>query len=132
MIKKCNFVLLGHLQVFDEPLSSLYSETNSKKLYLFVRLFNEDDQESYVLCDISPIMVVSYMDGKIGLDEIFSKNQTYYYEKKNEELAFSDFSFIENNKAVEFLKMDGLDDYFDKSLSYKSVPLKQYLCNTLR
>lgn len=127
MEKNNNFELVGHLQVMDEPLSSLYADKVSGNMYIFVRIFEDMDNASFVLSEVSPSIVVDYMDGKVGLKSIFSNHKAYYYVYQNKQLSLSDFRPLTNEDATSRLSMDGLDDMYDRTLSYRSVPLKQYL-----
>lgn len=127
MEKNNNFELVGHLQVMEEPLSSLYADKGSGIMYIFVRIFEDMDNESFILSEVSPSVIVDYMDGKVGLKSIFSNHKAYYYINNNTQLSLSDFHPLTNEDATSRLSMDGLDDLYDRSLSYRSVPLKQYL-----
>lgn len=127
MNKKENISLLGHLQVLDEPLSSLYADRSRGVLYLFVRLFEETPVSTFVLTEVTPVQVMDYMEGRLGLSGIFGKSKSYYYEKIHVELDVADFLPLSKAKAREKLSCDGLDDKFDMQLAYRSVPLKQYL-----
>lgn len=127
MEKNNNFELIGHLQVMEEPLSSLYADKVSGNMYIFVRIFEDMDNASFVLSEVSPSIVVDYMDGKVGLKSIFSNHKAYYYVYQNKQLSLSDFRPLTNEDATSRLSMDGLDDMYDRTLSYRSVPLKQYL-----
>ena len=66
-----DMILVGHLQVMDKPLSSLYSERKTGKFFISVRLYEGNDDESYMFTEIAPISVLKYMDGQLGLKEIF-------------------------------------------------------------
>ena len=122
-----NISLLGHLRVLDEPLSSLYADRSRGVLYLFVRLFEETPVSTFVLTEVTPVQVMDYMEGRLGLSGIFGKSKSYYYEEMHVELDLADFLPLSKAKAREKLSCDGLDDKFDTQLAYRSVPLKQYL-----
>lgn len=126
-MKKSNFELLGHLQVMEEPLSSLYTDKLSGVMYIFVRLFENMDDPSFVLSEVSPSTVVDYMEGKVGLTSIFQNNKAYYYRHQHDVLSTTDFKPLTREDATHRLNLDGLDDLYDKTLSYRSVPLMQYL-----
>lgn len=127
MNKKENISLLGHLQVLDEPLSSLYADRTRGVLYLFVRLFEETPVSTFVLTEVTPVQVMDYMEGRLGLSSIFGKSKAYYYKEAHLTLEASDFTPLSKTKAREKLNSDGLEDLFDSQLAYRSVPLKQYL-----
>jgi hypothetical protein len=127
MKKNEDFQLVGHLQVMDEPLSSLYIDKVSGLLYLFVRVFEDTNIGTFVLTVVSPLQIVDYMEGRVGLRGIFSNTKSYYYQHQNDVLSASDFKLLPPDKVDEKLESDGLDDKFDRHLSYRMVPLKQYL-----
>lgn len=127
MRKNEEFQLVGHLQVMEEPLSSLYLDKVSGLLYLFVRVFENTGKSSYILTMVSPLQVVDYMEGRIGLHGIFNNGKSYYYQHRNNVLNTSNFKLLAPDKVDEKLESDGLNDKFDSRLSYRMVPLKQYL-----
>ncbi len=127
MNKNNGFRLVGHLQVLDEPLSSLYTDCSSGLYYLFVRLFEDTQFSTFVLTEVTPHEVVDYMEGRIGLRGMFSHGASYYYQNHGEELRTSDFKRLSSANAFKKLKLDGLEDNFDRHLAYRMVPLKQYL-----
>ena len=127
MKKNETISLLGHLQVLDEPLSSLYTDRSRGVLYLFVRLFEETPVSTFVLTEVTPAQVMDYMEGRLGLSSIFNKNKAYYYEEVHVSLDASDFTPITKANARKKLSSDGLEDMFDMQLAYRSVPLKQYI-----
>lgn len=126
-----NISLLGHLQVLDEPLSSLYADHSRGVLYLFVRLFEETPASTFVLTEVTPVQVMDYMEGRIGLNGIFGRNKSYYYKEIHVTLDAADFLPLTKAKAREKLSCNGLNDKFDTQLAYRSVPLKQYLRNMM-
>lgn len=127
MRKNEDFRLVGHLQVMEEPLSSLYMDNISGLFYLFVRLFEETTFSTFILTEVAPHEVVDYMEGRLGLRGIFSLRDAYYYQHQSEKLHSSDFKLLSIDKTFEMLEADGLDDKFDRHLSYRMVPMKQYL-----
>ena len=102
--KNEDFILVGHLQVLDEALSSLYSDRNSGQFFLFVRVYEDEDDNTFVLAQVQPSVVLDYIDGKVGLKQIFSLSPSY---RK--------------------LQDDGLDDTFNIALADNSVGIKNYL-----
>lgn len=64
MKKKKNedFILVGHLQVLDEALSSLYSDRKSGQYFLFVRVYEDDNDNTFVLTQVQPSVVLDYID----------------------------------------------------------------------
>ena len=126
-----DMILIGHLQVMDKPLSSLYSERETGKFFISVRLYEDNDDESYMFTEIAPISVLKYMDGQIGLKEIFCMVPSFYYRKNNHRyLSMKFFQPLSLEESCRKLINEGsLDDMFDKNLAYKSVSLKNYLRN---
>lgn len=123
--------LLGHLQVLDEPLSSLYADRTRGVLYLFVRLFEATPVSTFILTEVTPTQVMDYMEGRLGLNGIFKNNKAFYYVGVHVTLNATDFKPLTKAKACEKLGNNGLDDMFDRQLAYRSVPLKQYLRNMM-
>ena len=57
-----DFVLVGHLQVLDEALSSLYVERVSGRYFLFVRIYENNDDDTFVLAQVRPSTIIDYID----------------------------------------------------------------------
>ena len=74
-----DIILVGHLQVLDEALSSLYSDRRSGQYFLFVRVYEDNDDNTFVLTQVQPSLVLDYIDGKVGLKKIFSFSPSFYY-----------------------------------------------------
>lgn len=128
MKKNEDLTLVGHLQVLDEALSSLYSDRKSGQYFLFVRLYEDDADDSYVLTTVKPSTVVDYIDGKVGLSQIFSNSPSFYYKHDGKGgLRRIDFVPIDNKEANVKLQEDGLDDTFNMALANNSVGIKNYL-----
>lgn len=128
MKKNEDLILVGHLQVLDEALSSLYSDRKSGQYFLFVRLYEDDADDSYVLTTVKPSTVVDYIDGKVGLSQIFSNSPSFYYKHDGKcGLSRIDFVPIDNKEANVKLQEDGLDDTFNVALANNSVGIKNYL-----
>ena len=127
---KTSMKLIGHLQVLDEPLSSLYADMDTGKYFLFVRVYEDTDDDTYVLSEVRPSSVLNYMNGVIGLRSMFENTHTYYYRHTNrKELCSSDMQPLAIEQVRIKLECDGLEDAFDKTLAYRSVSLKHYLIN---
>lgn len=123
---KNSMKLVGHLQVLDEPLSSLYSDQSTGQYFLFVRTYENTADTTYVLSEVKPLDVISYIDGKIGLTSIFTSNKCFYYIHR-EKLTTSRLKPINKEIAMKMLEDDGLEDRFDKTLSCSSMSIKKYL-----
>ena len=120
-------ILVGHLQVMDEPLSSLYVSHATGCYYLAVRTYLAENEETFVMSKVVPQLVLDYMEGHLGLHSIFSSNNAYQYSHRNRELCEADMNPIDSVTAVELLGNDGLDDMYDKHLAYKGWAVKSYL-----
>lgn len=128
--KNEDFILVGHLQVLDEALSSLYAERKSGLFFLFVRIYENNDDNTFVLTQVKPYTVVDYIDGKVGLKRIFSNSQSFYYKYSGHGgVRRKDFVPINHDEANLMLQEDGLDDTFSMALADNSVGIKEYLRN---
>ena len=123
-----DFVLVGHLQVLDEALSSLYTERVSGRYFLFVRIYEDNDDDTFVLAQVRPSTVIDYIDGKVGLKRIFALSPSFYYKHRGGAgLHQRDFVPIAHNEVGRMLQEDGLDDLFSTALACNSVGIKDYL-----
>lgn len=130
MKKKKNedFILVGHLQVLDEALSSLYSDRKSGQYFLFVRVYEDDNDNTFVLTQVQPSVVLDYIDGKVGLKQIFSLSPSYFYKQVVQScMRREDFVPIDNQEVDRKLQDDGLDDTFNMALTNNSVGIRNYL-----
>lgn len=134
MKKKKNedFILVGHLQVLDEALSSLYSDRKSGQYFLFVRVYEDDNDNTFVLTQVQPSVVLDYIDGKVGLKQIFSLSPSYFYKQVVQNcMRREDFVPIDNQEVDRKLQDDGLDDTFNMALANNSVGIRNYLRNVV-
>lgn len=130
MRTKEDFLLVGHLQVMEEPLSSLYTDSISGKFFLFVRICEGLTDDAFILSEVKPASVLEYMNGHLGLKSIFSNSPTYYYKRGEEtSLASNLFSPLSQKQAVSRINDEYPNDMFDRRLAYRSVSLKNYLKN---
>lgn len=130
MKKKKNedFILVGHLQVLDEALSSLYSDRKSGQYFLFVRVYEDGNDDTFVLTQVQPSVVLDYIDGKVGLKQIFSLSPSYFYKQVVQNcMRREDFVPIDNQEVDRKLQDDGLDDTFNMALANNSVGIRNYL-----
>ena len=126
-----DMILVGHLQVMDEPLSSLYSERKSGKFFISIRLYEDSEDESYMFAEIAPKSVLEYMNGRLGLKEIFCMVPSFYFRKSDtQSLSMESFQPLSLEDSCRmFTDEASLGDMFDDNLAYKSVSLKNYLRN---
>ena len=125
------FILIGHLQVMDEPLSSLYAELASGKYFLSVRLYEDTEDKSYLFSEVVPELVLKYMNGQLGLTTLFETRPTFYYRVNNlNTISSKDFIPLSKQESCRKLLADGsLDEMYDNHLAYRSINLKRYLTN---
>lgn len=120
--------LVGHLQVMDEPLASLYVDHASGRYYLLVRLYVNVTKPTFLVAQVSLCQIQKYMRQEIGLNDIFSHSKAYLFSAMNMlEFNSSMLLPLQRAKALELLEKDEVDDFFDKQLSYKYVALKNYI-----
>jgi len=131
MIQHDDFILIGHLQVMDEPLSSLYTDRLNGKYFLSVRLYEDIEDESFLFSEVVPELVLKYMSGQLGLMALFETEPSFYYRVEGRRvLHFKNFLPLSREEGCKRLLEDGsLDDMYDKQLAYRSVNLKNYLTN---
>lgn len=123
--------LIGHLQVMDEPLSSLYYECKIGRFFISIRLYEDNDVESYMFAEITPKSVLEYMNGKLGLKDIFCVVPSFYFSMSNTcSLSLESLQPLSLEDSCRlFTDEASLGDMFDINLAYKSVSLKNCLRN---
>lgn len=124
-------VLIEHLQVMDEPLSSLYADRESGKYFLSVRLYENIKDKSYLFSEVVPKLVLKYMMGQLGLKTLFETEPSFYYRVGDKRvLSLRNFIPLSREESCKILSEDGsLDDMYDIHLAYRSTNLKKYLTN---
>ena len=125
------FVLIEHLQVTDEPLSSLYANSENGKFFISVRLDENIECESYLFSEVVPELVLKYMNRQLGLKALFESEPSFYYRVQGQQvLSLKDFFPLSYEESCRRLSADGsLADMYDIHLSYRSVNLKKFLSN---
>lgn len=114
--------------MLDEALSSLYSDRKSGQYFLFVRVYEDDNDNTFVLTQVQPSVVLDYIDGKVGLKQIFSLSPSYFYKQVVQNcMRREDFVPIDNQEVDRKLQDDGLDDTFNMALANNSVGIRNYL-----
>ena len=120
--------LVGHLQVMDEPLSSLYVDPASGRYYLLIRLYVNVTKPTFLVVEASLSKVLEYMKQEIGLIDMFNKSKIFLYSTSDySKFIISMLMPLSRNKALHLLKIDGIENLFDKHLSHKYVALKNYI-----
>ena len=125
------FVLIEHLQVMEEPLSSLYADRYSGKYFLSVRLYENIEEESYLFSEVAPELVLKYMSQQLGLKALFQTNRSFYFRTNNHQiLSPTNFTLLSSEESSRRLSTESsLDDMYDIHLAYRSAYLKRYLTN---
>lgn len=127
-----DMVLLGHLQVCEDVMTSVYHNRRIDKYYLSIRLFQFDDKEKYLILDVSPDDILKHMNGDIGL-LYFTMNRKGYLYDHTEHISLKTENMvpISNEECRELFYDSSVENRFNKDFAYKSVSLKQYLINLL-
>jgi len=121
-----NFRLIGHLQVIDEPLVSLYTNLGDSKLYLFVRDYEHDG--AFMLAEVKANDVLEYFENKLGLFSLFNSRIGYsYLSHEGCVLSTHDFIPINNIEKERFLHNVQSFDMFDKMYGLDEVFTRHYL-----
>lgn len=123
------FKLVGHLQVLDEPLASLYVNMADGCMYCFVRIYDENSDDAlFVLSLVDASEMMDYMEGRVGLSGLFSDNQNYYFNASHhDKLSYLYFEPRDKQTVLNLLTKGGLKDRYDKSLGYRRTSLMRYL-----
>ena len=122
--------LIGHLQVLDVPLVSLYYDKDTDKHYLAISLLEKEIDNSYLFAEILPINVYNYISRKISLVTIILNcDKVYYYVSSGKkDLCFAHLKEVFTNEAlITFNENFGGDEMFNHHLSYKTYGMKEYL-----
>lgn len=122
--------LVGHIQVLDVPLVSLYYDTASDRYFVAITLFGCDEMYAYLFVDITVETALKYMREEITMLTILALSKNYYYYKNygNKDLELSDLRPISKINAYRlFSKEAGVKPEYDRQLAYKSVGLKNFL-----
>ncbi|MCQ2133996.1 MAG: hypothetical protein MJY88_03420 [Bacteroidales bacterium] len=118
------FNLVGHLQVTDTPLLSLYVDVETSFLYFFLRACEED----YILKKIDPNVVIDYMDCKVGLSSIFGTEGCYMFHKtKKRPLSSTYFTLISEGEIKQKMAPFKMFDIYDDMFGYDEVIARHYI-----
>lgn len=121
-----NFRLIGHLQVIDEPLVSLYTNLRDNRLYLFVRNYEYDG--AFILAEVKASDVLEYFENKLGLKSLFNSRIGYsYLSQEGRLLSSNDFTPINNKEKERFLNNVQPFDMFDEMYGLDEVFTRHYL-----
>ena len=117
-----NIRLVGDLQDYGTPYSSLYVDVRSRKLYMFVRISSPDTEPvECAATEVSAKDVSDYMAGAVGLSHFFKSSNYGFVElgKHN----------IKNLPVTESLPDERMKrlDYFDSEYCHDDVWLEIFL-----
>ena len=116
--------LVGHLQVTDQPLLSLYVTQSGETLFFFYRLRKNE----YYLTEVTPSDVIAYLDEKMGLLQIFMASDDYlYHHKSRHAAATSDFISIDETKRNELQRRIRNFDVYDDLFGLDEIKVRHYL-----
>lgn len=125
-MKKENNILelVGHLQVTDQPLLSLYVTQGGDTLFFFYRL----KKNEYYLTEVTPTEVIAYLDDKMGLLQIFMASDDYlYHHKSSHAAATSDFISVDEAKRNELQRRIRNFDMYDDLFGLDEIKVRHYL-----
>lgn len=116
--------LIGHLQVIDRPLLSLYVTQSGDGLFLFYHL----KRNEYYLTKVTPREVIAYLDEKLGLVQIYMESDDYLYRHRSKcSATTSDFVKIDNERKNELRdKMESFNMY-DEVFGLDEIKVRHYL-----
>lgn len=116
--------LVGHLQVTDQPLLSLYVTQSGEALFFFYRL----KRNEYYLTQVTPCEVIAYLDDKLGLAQIFTESEDYlYHHRARHTASTSDFLRIEDTKREELQSRIKSFDRYDDVFGLDEIRVRHYL-----
>ena len=117
-----NIRLVGDLQDYGVPYSSLYIDIESRKLYIFVRVSPPDC--SPIECaatEVSPQDINEYIDENIGISTFFERQDYGFVKLENGQIKHS--SLLEDLPDERMKKMN----YVDPDFYYDEVWLEVFL-----
>ena len=125
MKKETNRLLLvGHLQVTDQPLLSLYVTQSGDALFFFYRLRRNE----YYLTKVTAGEVLAYLNEQMGLIQIFSESADYlYYHKSRHTARTTDFVPIDVEKRNKLQTEMKVFDKYDEVFGLDEIKVRHYL-----
>ncbi|MBR1642072.1 MAG: hypothetical protein IJ683_07110 [Butyrivibrio sp.] len=116
--------LVGHLQVTDQPLLSLYVTQRGDALFFFYRL----KRNEYYLTRVKPSDVIAYLDEKMGLLQIFMASDDYLYHHKTRHSAVTtDFITIDDAKRNELQHCIESFNMYDDLFGMDEIKVRHYI-----
>ena len=116
--------LVGHLQVIDQPLLSLYVTQSGDALFFFYRL----KKNEYYLTKVKPSDVIAYLDEKMGLLQIFMASDDYVCHHKSRHAAVTtDFITIDDAKRNELQHCIESFNMYDDLFGLDEIKVRHYI-----
>lgn len=116
--------LVGHLQVTDQPLLSLYVTQSGDALFFFYRM----KRNEYYLTQVTPHEVIAYLDEKLGLVQIYMESEGYVYRHRSSRSAMtSDFLEIDGPRREEMQRRIKSFDRYDDVFGLDEIRVRHYL-----
>ena len=116
--------LVGHLQVTDQPLLSLYVTQSGDALFFFYRL----KRNEYYLTKVTPSEVIAYLDEKIGLLQIYMASDDYmYHHKSRHAAATTDFITIDDVKRNELQHCIESFNMYDDLFGLDEIKVRHFI-----
>lgn len=117
-----NIKYVGTLQDLGRPYSMLFVDKENRQLYFLVRL-SDDKPEDFLVVNVSPDEIKSYMDESIGLLNLMSEKTYYIASLRNNKIYFEEEQ-IENFTPTERMKQMNT---FDPELCEDDIWLEVFL-----
>lgn len=117
-------VLVGHLQVTDQPLLSLYVTQSGELLFFFYRM----KKNEYYLTQVTPHEVIAYLDEKMGLVQIYGESEDYVYHHRSSHSAMtSDFLEVDGPIREKMQRRIKNLDRYDDVFGLDEIRVRHYL-----
>ena len=121
--------LVGHLQVTDQPLLSLYVTQSGDALFFFYRM----KRNEYYLTQVTPHEVIAYLDEKLGLVQIYMGSEDYVYHHRSSRSAMtSDFMEIDGQRREEMQRRIKSFDQYDDVFGLDEIRVRHYLKDKMK
>lgn len=116
--------LVGHLQVTDQPLLSLYVTQSGDTLFFFYRL----KRNEYYLTKVKPSDVIAYLDEKMGLLQIYMESDDYlYFHRSRHTAATTDFISVDESKRIELQHRIESFNMYDDLFGLDEIKVRHYI-----
>lgn len=127
---KEKFRLVGHLQVTDVPLLSLYTDLSDGSLYFSLRAY--DSEEVYIIKQVLPQTVLDYMDCRRGLMNIYTDGVGYiFYRTNKEKISHDRLGRLNETQMKDHLRPFALFDTYDEVLGFDEVKARHFIADSV-